>query len=519
MRRRSIKDVASKAVADDEAVRHALAEALKHRGKNTEATRDSYQNFAAQMGVGADTLLSSSNYGFNPITRNRTLLEWIYRGSWIGGVAVDCVADDMTREGLDYTHLNDPHDAEVLNNALVHRGIWDSINEGVKWGRLYGGAIGVMLVDGQKPDTPLRLETVGPGQFMGLMILDRWMCDPYLQDLVTEYGPHLGLPRFYNVTADSPALPRMRIHYSRVIRFEGVRLPYWQRIAENMWGLSVIERLYDRMIAFDSATTGAAQLVFKSYLRTYKIKDLREIVAAGGAALNGLMNYVDIMRRFQTIEGMTMLDTEDEFEATGHSAFSGLGEALIQFGQQLSGALQIPLVRLFGQSPSGLNSSGESDLRTYYDGIGQQQERTLRTPMHTILKMMAQSEKVELSDDFGFKFKSLWKLSDAEKATVAGTVTTAVTAAEGAGIIGRKTALSELRASSSVTGVFSSITDKDIEEAENDPPPASEMMGEDGEPVDPGEDGEEPEAAAGASENLGIEDELPAETEEGAGDE
>lgn len=66
------------------------------------------------------------------------------------------------------------------------------------------------------------------------------------------------MPRYYDTVADAQAMPNWRIHYSRVIRIDGVDLPYWQRIAENGWGQSVTERLWDRLVAFDSTTEGAA---------------------------------------------------------------------------------------------------------------------------------------------------------------------------------------------------------------------------------------------------------------------
>src|SRR5208282_2104074 len=271
-------------------------------------TDDSYQNFAAKLGVGTPNLSSAGTYGFNPISRVHILLEWIHRGSWLGGVAVDVVGDDMTKQGVDIRGNIRPQENETIERAATEWHVWNDIGDTVKWARLYGGCIAVMMIDGQKPETPLRLETVGKQSFRGLMVLDRWMITPSLENLVTDYGPDLGLPKFYTVTADAPALPRMKIHHSRCLRLEGVRLPYWQRLTENLWGISIFERLYDRMMAFDSATTGAAQLVFKSYLRTYSIKGMREILAAGGPGEAALIKYVEMMRRFQSMEGITLID-------------------------------------------------------------------------------------------------------------------------------------------------------------------------------------------------------------------
>jgi len=445
----------------------------KARAKATKQTLDSFQNFAAKLGVGTDNVSSGAGYGYNPITRIRTLLEWIHRGSWLGGIAIDVVADDMTKQGVELKGDLEPKQVEELQRMATTYDIWGSINEVVKWSRLYGGCLGVLLIDGQDASTPLRLDTIAKDQFRGVMVLDRWMVEPSMENLVTEPGPDMGLPKYYRVVADAPALRRMNIHYSRCLRLEGVRLPYWQRLQENFWGISVLERLYDRMIAFDSATTGAAQLVYKAYIRTYKIDKLRDIISAGGPAEAGLIKYVQMMTRFQGIEGMTLLDSADDFQAQAHGAFAGLSDALLQFGQQLSGALQIPLVRLFGQSPAGLNATGESDLRMYYDGITQQQNRHLLTPVTRIYRAIAASAGIKLNDSFAVEFKPLWILNSTEKAALAAQITNAVVQADQAGITSKETALKELRQSSRTTGIFTNISDEDIENAKLAPPPGA----------------------------------------------
>lgn len=468
-----------KAARDEKAVRKAANET---GGLEPFATADSFQNFALKLGVGTDNAtMSGGTYGFNPITRVRTLLEWIHRGSWLGGMAVDVVADDMTRAGIDFNGDIGPKDTDKIQNVLSNS-VWPALNDMIKWARLYGGAISIILIDGQRLDTPLRPETVGKGQFKGMLTLDRWMAEPSMQDLVTEYGPHFGLPKFYTTLADVSGMPRMKVHYTRCVRMEGIRLPYWQRVQEQLWGISVLERLYDRMIAFDSATTGAAQLIYKSFIRTYKINNLRRVVAAGGDTLAGLVKYVDMMRRFQGIEGMTLLDKEDEFEPNQRTAFGGIADLITQFGQQLSGALEIPLVRLFGQSPVGLNSTGESDLRMYYDAIRKQQERWLRPTLTPVIECVAASEGVNLKDST-YEFTPLWQLKDADKATAANTTVQAVMAATDGGLIKRSTALKELRKSSRTTGIFGAISDEEIKDADLAPP-----VGAIGEPGDPGMD-------------------------------
>lgn len=446
-----------------------LAKEAKAIGKSLVRGSDSFQNFVARVGLGTANQSSAATYGFNPITRNRTLLEWMYRGSWICGITVDAVADDMTRAGIEFTGDLDPTSIDNLHAAMNAKGIWQAVNNAAKWGRLYGGAIAVMLIDGQKPETPLRWETVGRDAFKGLLVLDRWMVQPSLSVLIKDQGPDLGKPMFYQTFGALPGLPQIKAHYSRVLRFDAVDLPFWQMISENMWGMSVIERLYDRLVAFDSTTQGAAQLVYKAHLRTLKVEGLRKVIAEGGPALASVLSNIDMIRSLQTNEGMSVIDAKDEMEVQQYT-FSGLDNILLQFGQQLSGATQIPLVRLFGQSPAGLNSTGESDLRTYYDGINQQQERRLRRPFEMMLRVLMQSEGIRIPNGFSFRFNPLWQLDAVQKSDVALKVSAAVSQQLGDGTIGRKAGLKELKQSSRETGIFTNITDEEIEAAEEEAP-------------------------------------------------
>lgn len=445
------------------------------RVKAVSRTSDSFQNVAARLGIGTDNLSSSSTYALNPITRQRSQLEWMYRGSWIVGQAVDCVAEDMTRAGIDITSAIRPEDVEGIKSGFERRAIWQALEETIKWSRLYGGAIAVLLIEGQDVSTPLRVDTVARGGFKGIVCLDRWVVVPALEEVVQEYGPSFGKPAYYDVMVSAPVFRGKRIHHSRVIRLEGVDLPYWQKVAEYGWGLSIVERLYDRLVAFDSTTQGAAQLVYKAHLRTVSVEGLREILSEGGPAEAALTKMFEMIRVMQSNEGLTLIDAKDTFQTHSYT-FSGMSDLLLQFAQQLSGALQIPLVRLFGQSPAGLNATGESDVRNYYDLIAQQQESRLRYGLQTIIDLIYRSDVGgDPPADLGFKFNSLWQMSETERATIAVGITNAVTQAFEAGIVDRPCAMKELKQSADVTGVWSNITDEDVNEAEAEPPAPDEV--------------------------------------------
>jgi uncharacterized protein len=413
---------------------------------------------------------AGSTYGFNPLTRNRTMLEWMYRGSWVVQRAVDAVAEDMTRKGVELKGVQ-PNENELIDQQLAITGTWTGIEDTVRWARLFGGAIGIMLIDGQDPSSPLRVDTIRPGQYKGVLVLDRWVAWPNLNDLVTDLGPDLGKPRYYDIPAGMPGVPRMKVHHSRCIRLEGHNLPYFQRWSENGWGASIIEVLYDRLIAFDSTTQGTAQLVYRAHLRTMKVQKLREIIAAGGPPMEALMAQMEMVRRFQVNEGLTLLDASDEFESFQY-AFGGLNDVLTSFGDQLCGALRIPRTRLFGESPGGLNSTGDSDLQGYDQDIASEQNSRLRRPLNTLMQVVHRSVLGKAPDQntFTFVFRPLREMTEKERGEIAAQTTTAIVQAFDAQIIDRERALAELKQSSEVTGIWTTIDAADIADAKADPP-------------------------------------------------
>lgn len=458
---------------------------------NRKLIGDGFDNFVSRVGLRNNNTLSASTYEFDLITRNRIKLEAAYRGSWIVGALVDSIAEDMTRAGIDIQTAKEDGDVKKIQASISKKQVWQSLCFLAKIGRLYGGAIGIIQIKGQKLSTPLNIDSISKGDFQGIVPFDRWMVNPVLNKPI-DSGPEMGLPAFYELVnkpnemsqgATPAQVSDSTVHYTRVVRYTGIDLPYFQAITEQMWGESIIERLWDRLIAFDNATMSAASLIDVANLRTIGIEGLREIIAAGGEAQENLVIMFQMMEELQSSQRITLLDKLDEFKSQSYT-FAGLSDMLLQFGQQLAGAGNTPMVRLFGQSPAGLSATGESDMRMYYDYVNAQQEAKFRNPWEILLKVLWKSELgKDAPDDLEFKFTPLWQMSTTEKVTNAKTTAETVLGAYEAGVTKRSTTMQELKDASGDTGIFSNITDEDIAEADEEddqPPLPGETNGEEG---------------------------------------
>lgn len=440
---------------------------------------DAFTNVLARLGAGTPNLLEGTEYSLQRLSRDFNQLNALYRESWIIRRIIDVIPSDMLKNWITITSGIDPDVEKKLSISLRRTQLIDKLKRGMQWGRLYGGALGVMLVKHQGYDLsqPLRLDWIMPGDFAGLLIFDRWNGVNPSSELIEDISePDYGYPKYYTIT-DPAGGGSVKIHHSRVIRFIGNTLPFWEEIAEMQWGASVVESVFDELKKRDNVSWNIAQLTFMANIRVLKMQDLGQLLAATDSESQAeLLRTLEAQNMLLNNMGMQVMDAADGLE-THQYTFGGLADCYQQFIMDISGAAEIPVTKLFGRSPSGLNATGESDLQNYYDMIAEKQEAVLRPILNKVLPPFIISTIGSLPEDFDFDFDPVAEPTDKERADLAKCGTDNVVAAYNAGLISQRTALQELKQQSERTGVWTNITDEDIERASDTVEPSGEMGG------------------------------------------
>lgn len=440
---------------------------------------DAFTNVLARLGAGTPNLLEGTEYSLQRLSRDFNQLNALYRESWIIRRIIDVIPSDMLKNWITITSGIDPDVEKKLSISLRRTQLIDKLKRGMQWGRLYGGALGVMLVKHQGYDLsqPLRLDWIMPGDFAGLLIFDRWNGVNPSSELIEDISdPDYSYPKYYTVT-DPAGGGSVKIHHSRVIRFTGNTLPFWEEIAEMQWGASVVESVFDELKKRDNVSWNIAQLTFMANIRVLKMQDLGQLLAATDSESQAeLLRTLEAQNMLLNNMGMQVMDAADGLE-THQYTFGGLADCYQQFIMDISGAAEIPVTKLFGRSPSGLNATGESDLQNYYDMIAEKQEAVLRPILNKVLPPFIISTIGSLPEDFDFDFDPVAEPTDKERADLAKCGTDNVVAAYNAGLISQRTALQELKQQSERTGVWTNITDEDIERASDTVEQPGEMGG------------------------------------------
>ena len=116
--------------------------------------------------------------------------------------------------------------------------------------------------------------------------------------------------------------------------------------------------------------------------------------------------------------GLMVLNKDTEELSNVSTPLGGLDALQAQSQEHLSGVSGIPLVKLFGITPTGLNASSEGEVRVWYDNVHGVQEDVVADPFTVALEIVQLSEFGEIDPDIRFAFEPLWQMTDAEKATM-----------------------------------------------------------------------------------------------------
>lgn len=433
--------------------------------KKATLTLDGFVNTLTNAGLGRVNQLAYTGYQYQNLTMNYQLLVNLYKSNWVVKRIVNVVAGDMLRRGYKINSQIDPAFFDKIQRLERKYKINQKLKSGIQWARLFGGAGGLIVIDGEENlEEPLNFDNVMPKSFRGILIFDCQQGITPSPELVLDItSPEFGLPEFYNISNDK--FHSMKVHHSRILRFEGRELPTIDKASNNYWGASEIEHVIEEITKRDNVSWNIAQLTFLTNIRVLKLFGLESL--QGRANTQGkakLQQRIENTNAVMNNNGLLVLGEQDDFQSFQYS-FAGLGECYDRFMMDISGACEIPVTKLFGRSPAGMNATGESDMDNYYDMISELQESMLRPIYDKLLPIMFMSEFGAIPDDLDFEFNPLQQMSEIEKSDMNIRNTDSVIKAYESGLISQKIALKELQEQVDTTGYWTNITDEDINSA------------------------------------------------------
>jgi len=379
---------------------------------------DKIQNLISGLRTPKDKV-TGNNFVLHLLTRSE--LEAMYRSEWLARKIIDIIPFDMTREWREWQAKED--DIEKLEQAERTLGVQQKISRALQLARLYGGSVLYIGSSQGEVNEPLMIDRLTAGCIDYIHVFHQWeiVAGPLNSDIAS---PRFGTPEYYEIVTPEDQSRRAIIHPSRVIRFIGSALPDPVSI-KAAWGDSVLQIVYDAVQNAASSQSHVASLLPEMKTDIIRVPGLSEHLSTVDSTerLTSRFAYANQMKsmfNMLLLEGSDGKNGEPQGETWEQKQlnFSAFPDLLRMYLQIAAGAADIPVTRLLGQSPAGLNSTGESDIRNYYDHISARQNVELRPALDSLDEILIRHALGIRPAEVWYKFSPLWQLSETEKAEV-----------------------------------------------------------------------------------------------------
>ena len=206
-----------------------------------------------------------------------------------------------------------------------------------------------------------------------------------------------------------------QLHISRLLTFISRPVPDLLKPSYSFGGLALTQMMKPYVDNWLTTRQGINDIVlsFSVFVLLTLLAD--NLQTGGQEALDARAQMFNALRDNR---GLMVIDKELEGFTNVSAPIAGLDALQAQSQEHMASPAGIPLVKLFGITPHGLNASSEGEIRTFYDTIAASQEALFRAKLQTVMDFCQLSLFDEVDESITFKFRPLFALDEKGQAEV-----------------------------------------------------------------------------------------------------
>lgn len=298
----------------------------------------------------------------------------------------EVTAKEMTREWITLTGGSEEKLKE-LQQAMEDFGIRETFLDAAQYDGFFGrGQIYVSIKGQDRPKSrtlPLVVDdegaTVRKGSLEGFKAVEPIWTTPYSYNSIDPTKPDFYKPEWWYVLGQ-------KTHASRLLTFISRPVPDILKPAYNFSGMSLSQLIEPYVVRWLKGVDGTSRLI-TSYSLSGIRTNLQATLEEGGDG-QSLFKRAALFNQMRDNRGLMMLDKDSEEFFQFNTPLSGLADLVAQLQEHMAAPTHIPLVKLTGVSPAGLNASSEGEIKVWYDYVAAEQENNFGPHLRTVLKLL-----------------------------------------------------------------------------------------------------------------------------------
>lgn len=384
---------------------------------------DGYVNMLNKYGTGQD---NSEAYGYQLENQTPdTVLTEQYETNGLFAKIIDIPAQEAVKRGFKL-NIEDQNVEEYVQKKVRDLKFFTAVEDALKWSRLYGGAIAVMIINDGVGNLSQPVDWRSARAIEDIVVYEKSSVTPDYGSMYSDYGVYgikrtskFRMPEYYNVFS---IYGSFRVHESRCLLFRNGKMPEHASTQDyRFWGVPEYNRIKRALRETITAHGDAVKLLERSVQAVYKMKDLAQLLSTDEGEEKALrrLQIIDMARG---ILNSIAIDNDGEDYDFKTSTLSGVNEVIDASCNMLSALTEIPQTKLFGRSPAGMSATGESDLENYYSFIDKLRETQIKDNLSTLIDGIIctgiNTGKLKVKPDYDLEFEPLWTEKETDRAAI-----------------------------------------------------------------------------------------------------
>lgn len=224
-----------------------------------------------------------------------------------------------------------------------------------------------------------------------------------------------------------------KTHTTRLLTFIAREVPDILKPSYNFGGIS-LSQLMQPYVDFWLRTRKSVNDLIRNFSITVLATDLSTTIQEGGDG-SSLVARATLFTQNRDNQGLMLVNKDSEEIVKVNTPLSGLGELQAQAQEHMAAPAHIPLIKLFGVVPTGLNATGEGEIQVWYDHVHAMQENLYGPNFEIMLKVVQLDLYGAIDDDITSRWVPLDEPTQKELSEIRASDATAGTGYINAGVV------------------------------------------------------------------------------------